>query len=72
MSHLDIKYDPITSAYTLREGILAARNFGGFGGFTKNPPNILPANNEVFLQSPKFLPANFDFFRKPPNLIPPN
>jgi len=38
MSHLDIKYDPITSAYTLREGILAARNFGGFGGFTKNPP----------------------------------
>ena len=24
--------------YTLREEILAGRNFGGFGGFVKNPP----------------------------------
>ena len=24
---------------TLREEILAGRNFGGFGGFVKNPPN---------------------------------
>ena len=54
---------------TLREKILAERNFSEFGELPKNSPNFLSAKFKFIGHSPKLILAKFRNFIKSPNTI---